>query len=438
MECIYTLGTSSASHTYGNVAGHIKDMILKSFPKDFFTYAFVDSKIAWKNVNEVLGNGDAEFKKRHYPFLIVTPQYDVDEEDLFLANTPLTSNFDNAIAGLTRNTLFPVIKDRNQQIELAYRLNRCKITFEVELRLRSLQQALDVKNDIKNKYVWKRPHTVTLALESMIPKAMVEYIGKIAGIDITDASSNQVPLIMRYLNGHARYPITYKVRNDTSVDEFFMYYKTNVMVTYTNLQRGTPSKKNAVDEYYPVTFTVDAEFNMPGMYALIGTHEKKFHGYRFDAIVQSTDALDIIPMYTFTNLYDQFAQDTLDGFSFYSCTTCQTEDKNRGQDEVIDLKDLIPPTHMKVIESLTHDNVPEESLFRFRLLYNDHEIPCDCTPDTVPDGMWRVDWKRHQLVIHRSDPLITYRILIYANMVVLNGRYGQMQDKTKQDIPGLY
>lgn len=437
MECIYTLGTSSASHTYGNVAAHVKELLVHSFPKDFFSYAFVDSKIAWKNVSEVLGNGDAEFKKRHYPFLIVTPQYDVDDDDRFLADTPLTTNFDNAIAGLTRNTLFPIVKDRQHQIELAYRLNRGKITFEIELRLRSLQQAIDVKNDIKNRFVWKRSYTVPVALESMIPKSMIEYIGKMAGIDITDESSNQVPLIMQYLNGHSRHPITYKVRNDTSVDEFFLYYKTNVLLTFTNLQKGTPSKKNAVDEYYPLTFTIDAEFNMPGLYALIGTHEKKFHGWRFDAIVQSTDALDIIPMYTFTNLYDQYAQDTLDGFSFYSCTTCQTEDENRGGDEVIDMKDLIPPTHMRVIESLTRDNVPPETLFRFRMLLNDHEIPCDCTPDQLPDGLWKVDWLRHRIVIHKSDPLVTYRILIYANMVVLNDRYAQMQDKTKQDIPGL-
>ena len=88
MECILSLGTSSASHTYGNVASSIKEILLRYFTPNFFTYVYIDSKIAWKNIAEVLGNGDVEFKKRHYPFMIITPRFSTGNDDRFLSNIP--------------------------------------------------------------------------------------------------------------------------------------------------------------------------------------------------------------------------------------------------------------------------------------------------------------------------------------------------------------
>ena len=89
------------------MASSIKEILLRYFTPNFFTYVYIDSKIAWKNIAEVLGNGDVEFKKRHYPFMIITPRFSTGNDDRFLSNIPLTMNMDNTIAGLRRNTLFP-------------------------------------------------------------------------------------------------------------------------------------------------------------------------------------------------------------------------------------------------------------------------------------------------------------------------------------------
>ena len=432
---IYTIGTSSASHTYGNVAAFLKEMLIQYFPKDFFTYVYIDSKIAWKNIHEVLGNGDREFKKRHYPFMIITPRFNENDDDVFLANTPLTTNLDNAEAGMLRNTLFPMITDKEHQIELSYKMNRDRIDFTIELRLKTLAQQLDVYKNMKNQMVWNRPFVKRASLESMIPRAMIEYVGKLAGIDIAQEGdkSDQTPLIMRFLNAHSRLPITYKVRNSTSVDEFFAYYETNILLTYSDIRRDAPSKRNSVDDYYPVTFNITAEFNLPGMYALVGSHEKKFHGLKFDALVHSPDnGVDLFPMYTYTNLYDRYAADTMDGFSFYSSTIVQTEEENAKKDDAVTIDELIPFDHLKVLNTFIKDNVPPETLFRFRLLMNSTELGTNC--DVRESNEWEIDWDKRLLIIHNSDPMATYRILIYANMVMLNSRFGEMQDKTKSDM----
>ena len=449
MECILSLGTSSASHTYGNVASAVKEILLRYFTPNFFTYVYIDSKIAWKNIAEILGNGDAEFKKRHYPFMIITPRFNNGNDDRYLANIPLTINMDNTIAGLRRNTLFPLVIDKGNGVELAYRINRDQVEFEVELRLRSLAQQLDVFKNLKNQMLWDRPYLEPTALEAMIPKSMVEYMGKMAGIDITaapktikdsiDESTNQVPLIMRYLNGHSKNPITYKVRNSTSVEEFFLYYKTKLLLTFSDLTLGDASKRNSVDEYYSLTFRVTVDFNLPGIYALVGSHEKKFHGLKFDAVVQSPvgDISDLIPLYTFTNLYDRYDVDTMDGFTFYSSTIVQSEEQNKGKDEIVELEEIIPADHMKVLSTFIQDGIPASTLFRIRLLKNSKDMGTNCDIVESNASEWTVDWELHRIIIHNSDPLMTYRIIVYANMIQLNERFGAMQDKQKKDMAGL-
>lgn len=446
MQCIYTLGTSSSSHTYGNVASAVKEILTRYFTPNFFTYIYIDSKIAWKNIAEVLGNGDAEIKKRHYPFMIITPRFNTGDGDRFLYHTPLTMNMDNTVTGLSRNTLFPVIMDRGNSLELAYKINRDRVEFEIELRLKSLSQQLDIYKNLENQILWDRPYLEPSALESMIPKSMIDYIGKMAGIDITSVpranterkgdSTSQVPLIMRYLNGHSRYPITYKVRNSTSVEEFFLYYKTKLLLTFTDLTLGDANKKNSVDEYYSLTFRVQVDFNLPGLYVLMGTHEKKFHGLKFDAVVSTPqgDISDLIPLYTYTNLYDRYDTDTMDGFTFYSSTIVQSEEQNQGKDEIVNMEDIIPSDHLRVLSTLVNDGVPPETVFRFRLLQNSKDLGTNC--ETMESGQheWDIDWDRLQIIIHNADMLMTYRIIIYANMIQLNERYGAMQDKTKKDM----
>lgn len=441
-QCIYTIGTSSASHTYGNVASCLREMIIKYFPENFFTYVYMDSTIAWKNIAEVLGITDREFRKRHYPFLIITPHFDQpsNDDNMFLSGTPLTNTLWQERAGLLRNTLFPVIIDRANEFELCYKLNRDKLEFDVELRLKSQVQQIDVRKNLENQIMWDMPHLRPVALESMIPRSMIEYMAKIGGIDWLESSEddNKVPATMRFLNAHSKTPITYKIRNSTAVEEFFMYYRTKLLVTFSDLSPESVVKKNSVDEYCALRFRVSVEFNMPGLYALIGTHQKKFHGLKFDAMVHTgTSISELIPIYTYTNLYDRFEMDTCDGYTFYSSTIVQTDKDKRGKDEIIDMREIIPPDHMRVLDRILDDGVPPGTIFRFRLLKNSKELNFNCEIEEVHDCEWSIDWKKRRIIIHKSDPLVTYRIITYANLIMINERFAHDQDIGKKDKPGL-
>lgn len=444
MECIYTLGTSSASHTYGNIASCIKVYLESFFPKDFLTRTYIDSKVAWKDINEVLGNGDREFKKRHYPFLIINPRFTDQDTNRYLYNTPLTKNMDNAESGIRRNTIFPFIKDRRSQMSLCYKLNRDEIPFEIELRLKSLPQQIDIYKNLENQLTWDRSFTHYVALESMIPRALVTYMGKIAGIDIDRSTeeNNLIPLLIRHLNAHSRYPITYKVRNSTSVEEFFLYYQTSVLLTFTDLQMSDGQKKNVVDDYYSITFRVMAQFNLPGLYILMGSHDRRFKGLNFDAMVSTSSShvsAQMIPLYTFTNLYQNADKETRDGKQFYSSTIVQLDKDNDGGDEVVDLRDVIAPEHMRVINQYLKDGIPVESLFRFSILKDAHELPIKCYVERskMEENLWEVNWEQRRLIIYKGDATATYRILVYADMVNLNTKVMNEQDRYKTDKASL-
>lgn len=438
MNTVYTIGTSSASHTYGNVMSCFKLMMDELFPEHFITHTYIDSKLAWKDVTEVLGNSDREFKKRHYPFMIIHPRMDHDP-GRYLYNTPLTKNMDNVEAGLSRNTLFPIVRDLGRHMELAYKINRDVITFEVELRLKSEVQQNDVYKNLENQLLWERPHTKEVSLESMLPKSMVTYVGKIAGIDLGQSTEreNLCPLLLRYLNGHAFMPITYKIRNSTAVDEFFMYYTTNLLITYSDLDKPDGTKKGNLDDYYPVTFRVDVEFNLPGLYALLGDHKMQWAGLKFSAMVGNDgdqSGYQMIPMYTFTNLYRNLQMETQDGFKFYSNTVVMVEEKNAGKDEVIDLNDIIPYDHMQILKEFRRNGIPPETLFRIRLLADNRELYCDAPMTDACPCSWEVNWDTMTLTIHYGNPYWTYRIIVYANILQLNEKLLQYQNATKMDL----
>lgn len=441
MECIYTLGTSSASHTYGNVASFLKVTLEEYFPQDYFRAVHMDSKIAWRNISDTLGGGGREFKSRKYPFMIMSPRFSDIDTSRYLYGTPLTKNLDDVEAGVRRNTLFPVFKDKEKRLEIAYKLNRDIVNFDIEIRVETLSQQIDLYKNLENQLIWERPFMKPASLEAMIPRAMVAYATRLSGIEISgEEATGNVPMAIQYLNRHARNPITYKVRSNQGIEEFFLYYNANILTTFSDLNMGDAVKRSSIDQYYSITFRVAMEFNLPGMFALIGDSARPFNGMKFDIKSSADDGLDspldIIPVYTFTNLYNKYSQGTMDGFQFYSTSVVKTEECNDGKEDSVPFSDLIAPTHLEIIKGYVRDGIAPETLFRFRLLEDVREIPCNVTREMY-QMHWTVDWVREQITIFCPNSTATYRVVIHANMVHINERLSRDMQQNKVDKPHL-
>ena len=223
MENIYTIASSSSSTTYGNVMSVCKDIIVRLFPVNYFKDVYVSSEISYTNIRRRLGrNSVTEMSKLERPFMNINPQIQPPSGDLYLYDIPLTKNIDNMEMGLQRNTLFSILKNTVDHYSLNYKLNRDQIQFEITITVDTLIQQLDLYKYMVNHFVWERPFAMRASLESMIPREMISYMGKISNIDIDDLKNNQIPSILKMMNTYSRFPITYKMRNGTVLDEFLM------------------------------------------------------------------------------------------------------------------------------------------------------------------------------------------------------------------------
>ena len=77
-------------------------------------------------------------------------------------------------------------------------------------------------------------------------------------------------IFLSYLNRHSNYPITYKMRNSTSLDEYFMYSSQEVLFTFEEFTINEGQYKNMTQDSLEITFKVSAEFNLPGLFVLLG------------------------------------------------------------------------------------------------------------------------------------------------------------------------
>ena len=430
MESIYSCGTSSSSHTYGNVMLVIKNLILSKFPYNYFKYVNLSTTMGFKNVKDQLGsNTDIEITKRVNPIIIIKPAINPPDNDTFLYGTPMTKNIDNLEIGMSQKYLLPLLNSKEDQFRLTYKLNRDKIEFDVSIRVESLHQQLDVYKDMQNYMLWDRPFFHPASLETMIPRPMIDYIGKLSNIDISE--DHNVPVILRYLNKISKYPITYKIRNSTSRDEYFMYYTQKLLVTFTDLSPESGNKRNMADDYHEITFRATVEFNLPGTFVLIGDKDRKFGGFKFDLVVtnETRTNRDFFPIFTLDNLYNDYNTLT-DGFKSLTNFIIKTEEENDGREDSMNIESMFDNSYVYLIKDTKRLNVPIETLFRIKIYKDKDEI--------VENKDWTMDWNTFDLTILKSDFEATYRVIIYVNLLHANERVLELDEKMRFDKTKVY
>lgn len=410
MDGIYTMASPSSSSLYGNVGCAIRQLILSKFPYNYFQYINVSTEVAFKNLRRQFGtNSNTEISKRKYPQLIVQPVYQVPDQDGFLQNIPLTKNDMDIQSNVDRRYLFEVIKDAEHNWALKFKLNRDRIDYDVSVIVKTLHQQLDIYKAMVNQMTWERSFYYPAALESVIPKTMVEYMGKLCNIDIS-MYPELIPVFLRYLNSISGYPITYKVKNASATDEFFMYYQHNLVVTYSDLSIESGNKKNMVDDNYTITFRVSVEFNLPGLYILDGSVKNmdKLKGTLNVYNPSSNEFDEFIPLFSLSNFYNQFPQ-RKNGLTLYGSFVF-TSDADKKADSA-DIGLLIEPDHQKAIRFHTRAGMLDDTICQVYIMKDSQLLEKD---------QYSINWDTMKIEYKNPDPKATYRVAIYMNMEAIN------------------
>ena len=414
MDGIYTMASPSSSSLYGNVGCAIRQLILSKFPYNYFKYMNVSTEIAFHNLRRQFGsNTNNEISKRKYPQLIVQPSYQVPDQDGFLQNIPLTKNDMDIQSNIDRRYLFEVIKDKEYDWSLKFKLNRDRIEYDVQVITQTLHQQLDIYKAMMNQMTWDRTFYYPAALEAVIPKSMIEYISRLCNMDIY-TYPEFIPMFLRHLNSVSGYPITYKVRNASATDEFFMYYQHNLVVTYTDLQLESANKKGMVDESYTISFRVIVDFNLPGLFILDGAENNlsKIKGILVDKTSTGKgydeDLDEFIPLFSLSGFYNRFPQ-RRDGLTLYGSFLFTSEEKT--DQDTADIGLLIEPDHQKAIRFHTKYGMLDKTICKVFVMKDSEELSED---------QFKVNWDTMKIEYKNPDPKATYRVAIYMNMEVIN------------------
>lgn len=409
MDGIYTMASPSSSSLYGNVGCAIRQLILSKFPYNYFQYMNVSTEIAFHNLRRQFGtNTNTEISKRQYPQLIVQPSYQVPDADGFLQNVPLTKNDMDIQSNIDRRYLFEIIKDSEHEWALKFKMNRDRIEYEVSVVTRTLHQQLDIYKAMMNQMTWDRSFYYPAALEAVIPKTMIQYISRLCNIDIYQYPE-LIPVFLRHINSISGYPITYKVRNASASDEFFMYYHHNLVVTYTDLQIDSGNKKGMLDESYTITFRVTVDFNLPGLFILDGA-DKNLQMLKSSAVVNDKIQSDneFIPLFSLSDFYNRFPQ-RRDGLTLYGSFLFTSDETEKT--DTADIGLLIEPEHQKAIRFHTRYGMLDKTICTIYIMKDSEELSKD---------EYRVNWDTMKIEYQNPDPNATYRVAIYMNMEVIN------------------
>ena len=418
MQGIISFANSSVSSLYGCIGYTVQDMLLHQFPKNYFRSTTMASELATRNMRRLVGlNTNNELQKRQKPSLFIQPTYADTDRSEPMQGIPLTCNFDNLQYSTNKQYLFEVIRDREYGYSLKFRMNRDRIDYDITITLDTLHQQLDIYKMMKNQLRWERPFSAQIALESIIPKNLIGQISKLCHMDL-EAHAEFVPILLRRLNTVSGYPITYKIRNASATDEWFMYYVHNVIFTYSDLQVESGTRKGMSEDRFPITFRVSAEFNLPGVYFLEGNQEiietidlsLKTKEYNEDNSVY-------LPIFTVSNLYAKFPPEQ-DGMLLYGTSLFKTDVNPNGDprhpqyEDRIDLKGVLDDEHIRVLRTHRNWNMQPETLMRTYVLKNGTSL--------VYDQDFKIDWNTLELVVYSPDPEATYRIALYFNYATVN------------------
>lgn len=429
MQGILSQANSSISGIYGCIGYNVQDLITREFAPSFFKYITMASELATRNVRRTLGaNTGNEIAKRKKPELIIQPTFAPMDENAFMQNIPLTTNWHNLQYRTDHNYLFEAIRDRETGYSLKFRPNRDKIDYDVTINLDTLDQQINVFKVMQNRFTWGITQAFEIALESVIPKRIIALISKLYGMDLDD-HEEYIPIILRLLNQHSAYPITYKIRNASSTDEWFLYYSHRVYITFMDLQMDGGSKKNMSEDKYPITFRVNSEFNLPAMYFLEATRAiPQDIEVTLESTTYGSDESDMFPMFTIPNIYSKFPQ-MKDGMMLYGTSIFKTDEVKYAIEDRVQFRDVLDNDHIRVIRSHIKWNMPTETLMKIYIVKN--------RVDQVEGTDYWIDWNTLEVVIKNPDRTATYRIAIYFNFEEVNEILSNDKYERAYDIPEI-
>lgn len=403
----YAVSSSSMSHTFGNVTAFITEYVKSLFPINYFRTVNISSTMAYREFN-IFNNTRKEFIKKTKPILIVRPRVDINNDDVFLNKSLLTTRITDNFLDRDFGNLQPFIIDEKTGIRVRYLLNRIKMFFDISILVETQMEQLNRALYLKNRVRQDLPFIIQTALEDTVPKQIMKSIANEANIDI-----NNTKEFLDYINSVSCFPVTYKMKNSTGNDEFFRYYNAHIDSIILNLETDGGTKKGVIDDYYSINFTIETEFNTSGLYYIFSRNPKSLEP--FNIALNDAGIVDsIIPSFTITTLFNEPLPP---GWNYYVSTFYRVESSSKP--DILDISSLINRSLQAAIDYHLEKGIILDKMIRF-LVYKDNKLL------NQYDGDFEVNFFNKELITNKVNQISTYRLVIVVNTLYINDLIGEM------------
>ena len=414
----YSLASPNTAHTYGNVAAFVTEYVKQLFP-DRFKTTYISTTIAYRNFSRFTFTG-REFIKKRKPFLLVRPRIETNLDDTFLSNTYFTTRMIDTVNPREWGNLQEFIIDKKRGLYMKFLLNRLVMSFDITLVFDTQLQQINYYNYFRNRVRQNAPFTVSTNLESMLPRDMVILLCKMAGLEAVEGDEMKVPEIIKYLNQHACYPVTYKIKNSTGRDEFFRYYPANIELTFSDLSVDEGSKTNQVSGSFGINFTVRSEFSTAGLYYLFNANEGIEDKYRNLTKYNYSDDQNtcIIPSLTIKDIINYKLPDD---WNLYMCPMFDISPKDPVP-YVLSLEQLFNNSLMACVKYHKAHNIPV-STFLHVVCFKDNRLMSKERKEY--EILWDDDVS---IKVYNVNSHSTYRLVIGVNTGYINTLVANLYD----------
>lgn len=410
---------ASVSHTFGNVAYAILEYVKSFFDEDYFKTTHVSTKLAHKQLN--VYKARKEFWHNKKPMLIMRPRIDIDDNDNDLYGSQMTRVTNNK-SSMVFECLPTLLENKEFGNMIRFQWNKLKITFDVALVVDTYNQQIDKAIQLKNKIAPEVPYYFRCPLESYIPNSLIFALADHLGLD---RKNNRE--ILFYLNTFAGTPITYKLKNGSGNDEYFMLYDTEIEIIPSQITTDDGESSGMITDTYTISFSITASFRVPALwYLFLMNNNREF-------IVSSigTDLHDddrIVPICSIPLRYDLRLTP---GWEIYAAPCYFVSDL---KDDVTDLTSNIPESVANLmIMTLRSGMMLSDSFVRF--------VCFEDTRKMVPEVDYTLNIKEDRLsdygvkieiVTKQGKPKVTYRMFILINNFAVNNICAEVTEFNKE------
>lgn len=424
------MANASIAHTTGNVTFIMIEYLKGMFPDNFFKHIHITSKMPYREFMIEENRQSDKFIHKNKPILVVKPRVIMGDNDIFMSMSRLTRNIEGYNYERTGGWFHKIFRDNVNDVTLSYLMNRIRVELTCSIIVETEYQQANLYNKLLNLHNENQIYKKHTATECLVPMAFINAISEISGMPIRDPETGLVRKFLNYLTSNSNRLFTFKEKNASQKEEFFIYNPIAMEYIFTNYSRDDPNKHGDVYDRAVINFIMTSEFNTMGMYALTTERDDVVQKANTALLMDTNQATKIIPFYTPQQI---FRETDHDGYIlFYSNIFMLSKDIPKDKPDVLDISGIFKDSALKdILDYHKKHGISNAMLFNFYIMKNSTLLKgilkgSKFAKDQKYD--YEIDLDNQKINIYNKEYNSTYRIIIYVNNLYIMTLINRIND----------